>query len=64
MTSRHVNSISGRLSLRAPQRTSLEILDRVMEIAQPHKGGDLKAALDIIRSEFSAVEDFEHGLPA
>jgi len=63
MTSRHVNSISGRLSLRTPQRKSLEILARVMEIAQPHKGGDLKAALDIIRSEFSSVEDFERAFP-
>jgi type III restriction enzyme len=64
MTSRHVNSITGRLSLRAPQRRSLEILDRVMEIARPHKGGDLKAALDIIRSEFPSVEDFEHAFPS
>ncbi|MCC6528169.1 MAG: DEAD/DEAH box helicase family protein [Polyangiaceae bacterium] len=64
MTSRHVNSITGRLSLRSPQRKSLEILDRVMEIAQPHKGGDLKAALDIIRSEFPSVEDFEHAFPS
>lgn len=68
MTSRHVNSITGRLSLRSPQRTSLEILARVMEIAQPHKlkkaSGELKSALDIIRSEFPAVEDFEHAFPS
>lgn len=64
MSSRHVNSISGRLSLRMPQRRSLEILDRIMEIAQPHKGGDLKAALDVIRSEFPSVEDFEHAFPS
>ena len=68
MTSRHVNSIAGRLSLRSPQRTSLEILDRVMEIAQPHKlktaGGDLESALDVIRSEFPTVEDFEHAFPS
>ncbi len=64
MASRHVNSVSGRLSLRTPQRRSLEILDRVMEIAQPHKGGDLKAALDVIRSEFPPVEDFEHAFPS
>ena len=30
---RHVNAIAGRLSLRPPQRESLEILDRVTEIA-------------------------------
>ena len=64
MTSRHVNSITGRLSLRTPQRKSLEILDRVMEIARPHTRGDLRAALDIIRSEFSSVEDFEHAFPS
>lgn len=68
MTSRHVNSISGRLSLRSPQRKSLEILDRVMEVVQPHKRsnvhGDLKSALDIIHSEFSIVEDFEHAFPS
>lgn len=68
MTSRHVNSITGRLSLRSPQRKSLEILDRVMEIAQPHKlkkaGGDLKSALDIVRSEYPTVEDFEHAFPS
>lgn len=57
--SRHVNSISGRLSLRTPQRQSLEILHRVMEIAQLHKNRDLQAALSVIRSEFASVEDFE-----
>ena len=30
---RQVNAIAGRLSLRAPQRHSLEVLDRVTEIA-------------------------------
>lgn len=45
---RHVNAIAGRLSLRAPQRTSLEILDRVSEIVPPSKGTDLAAALEII----------------
>lgn len=64
MSSLHVNSISGRLSLRTPQRRSLEILDRIMTIAQPHKGGDLKAALGVIRSEFPSVEDFEHAFPS
>ena len=56
---RHVNAIAGRLSLRAPQRTSLEILDRVSEIVPPSKGTDLAAALEIIRSEYPGVTDFE-----
>jgi type III restriction enzyme len=62
--SRYVNGISGRLSLRTPQRQSLEILHRVMEIAQPHKNGDLQAALSVIRSEFASVEDFERAFPS
>ncbi len=64
MSSRHVNSISGRLSLRTPQRESLEILDRVMEIACLHKSDDLTAALKIVHSEFPSVEDFEHAFPS
>ncbi|ACF42677.1 DEAD/DEAH box helicase [Pelodictyon phaeoclathratiforme] len=61
---RHVNSISGRLSLREPQRRSLEILDRVTEIVPPHKSSDLVAALMIIKSEFPAVTDFEREFPS
>ena len=61
---RHVNSISGRLSLRTPQRRSLEILHRVMEIAQPHKNGDVEEALSVIRSEFPSVEAFERTFPS
>src|SRR5690606_36230281 len=54
-----VNSISGRLSLRPPQRRSLEILDRITEIVPPGKNADLKSALEIIQSEFPTVTDFE-----
>jgi type III restriction enzyme len=56
---RHVNAIAGRLSLRQPQRTSLEILHRVTEIVPPSKRTDLVAALDVIRSEYPGVTDFE-----
>ena len=34
---RQVNAIAGRLSLRPPQRHSLELLDRVTEIVPPRK---------------------------
>ncbi|TAJ77963.1 MAG: type III restriction endonuclease subunit R [Gallionellaceae bacterium] len=61
---RHVNAIAGRLSLRAPQRRSLEILDRITEIVPPHKGADIAAALGVIRSEFSSVTDFEREFPS
>ena len=56
---RHVNAIAGRLSLRPPQRRSLELLDRITEIAPPHKAADVATALEAIRSEFPSVTDFE-----
>lgn len=61
---RQVNAISGRLSLRPPQRDSLEILDRVIEIAQPHKNGDVAHALSVIHSEYPTVTDFERDFPS
>ena len=61
---RHVNAIAGRLSLRPPQRRSLEILHRITEIAPPKKGVDLQAALDAIRSEHASVTDFEREFPS
>jgi type III restriction enzyme len=61
---RHVNAIAGRLSLRAPQRRSLEILDRITEIAPPGKDADLASVLEIIRSEFPSVNDFEREFPS
>src|ERR1044072_6973919 len=59
-----VNAIAGRLSLRAPQRRSLEILDRITEIIPPHKGADIASALEILRSEFPTVTDFEREFPS
>ena len=61
---RHVNAIAGRLSLRPPQRRSLEILDRVTEIVPPSKAADLAAALNIIKSEYTGVVDFERDFPS
>ena len=61
---RHVNAIAGRLSLRAPQRHSLESLDRVTEIVPPTKGADITSALVTIRSEFPTVADFEREFPS
>jgi type III restriction enzyme len=59
-----VNAIAGRLSLRPPQRRSLEILDRITEIVPPRKGADLAAALEVIRAEFPTVTDFEREFPS
>ena len=55
----HVNNISSRLSLRTPQRQSLDILHQVMELAKPHKNPDLGDALAAIRSAFKSVEAFD-----
>ena len=61
---RHVNAISGRLSLRPPQRHSLEILDRITEIVPPRKSTVVADALELIQSEFPSVTDFEREFPS
>ncbi len=61
---RHVNAISGRLSLRPPQRRSLEILDRITEITPPGKEVDTSSVLSVIQSEFPSVTDFEREFPS
>jgi len=61
---RHVNAIAGRLSLRPPQRRSLEILDRITEIAPPRKDADVEMQLAAIRGEFPSVTDFEREFPS
>jgi type III restriction enzyme len=63
MSVSHVKSISARLSLRLPQRKSLEILDEVMECMQLSKGGDVNSALNKLRSKFPDVESFERNFP-
>ena len=45
MTIQHVNAISNRLSLRPPQRESLEILSRVCEIVSLAKDANPAEAL-------------------
>ncbi|MEW6290451.1 MAG: DEAD/DEAH box helicase family protein [Thermodesulfobacteriota bacterium] len=61
---RHVNAISGRLSLRPPQRQSLEILHRVTGIVPPGKNIDLAAALEAVKREYPQVQDFEREFPS
>ena len=60
----HVNTISGRLSLRQPQRDSLEILARITEIISLKKDRDLTADMAVIQSEFPTVTDFEREFPS
>ena len=64
MNGAHVNTISSRLSLRPPQRKSLEILARVCDIIPLEKNGDPVQALNIIQSEFPSVSDFERDFPS
>ena len=55
----HVNMISNRLSLRKPQKASLEILHRICEIATLGKNADLSALLKDVQSEFPYVASFD-----
>ena len=64
MSIQHVNAISNRLSLRSPQRDSLEIMARVCEIVSLEKDGDTVQALETIKTEFPTVEDFERDFPS
>ncbi|XVJ51960.1 MAG: DEAD/DEAH box helicase family protein [Vampirovibrio sp.] len=64
MSQKIVNSIAGRLSLRTPQRHSLDLLARLTEIVPPRKDADVQQALEIIRSEYPLVTDFERDFPS
>jgi len=64
MAIQHVNAISNRLSLRPPQRESLEILARICDIVALAKDADAAVALQTIKSEFPTVEDFEREFPS
>jgi type III restriction enzyme len=59
-----VSPIASRLSLRAPQRESLEILSRVCDIISLDKGADPAQALAAIQSEFPSVSSFEREFPS
>lgn len=66
--SRHVNAISNRLSLRPPQRESLERLHHVCELIPLRRNTGqeaiLESALEIIHSEYPTVTDFERDFPS
>src|SRR5579863_592297 len=65
-----VNAIANRLSLRPPQRDSLEILARVAEslaldrVVSGSLQQNVDAALKTIQSEFKTVTDFERHFPS
>ncbi len=62
------HAIANRLSLRQPQRDSLEILDRICDLLPLAKNPDTdtatQQALDAIRAEFPSVTDFERDFPS
>lgn len=64
------NAIAGRLSLRTPQRESLDILARVAELlalddlVSGKQELDLANALKTISAEFPSVQDFEREFPS
>lgn len=60
----HVHAIANRLSLRAPQRESLDILARLCEIVPLQKERDLAQVMATVRSEFPSVEEFEREFPS
>ncbi len=72
MSERILNNISGRLSLRPPQRESLEALKTAIDstvLENPlsellnHKH-DVPALLEILKSQFPKLEDFEREFPS
>ena len=72
MSERILNNISGRLSLRSPQRESLEalkaaidstIVDGVASELLKHQH-DVPALLEILKLQFPKLEDFERDFPS
>jgi type III restriction enzyme len=64
MANREVRTIIQRLSLRAPQASSLQILADVLEIVELKKGADCSGALAAIQSTYPQVSDFEREFPS
>lgn len=56
---RNVNAIASRLSLRQPQRDSLEILAHVLELCPPQKSGDLIEQLAKVQGIYTTVASFD-----
>jgi type III restriction enzyme len=66
MSQKALQTISGRLSLRAPQRESLEALQKAIAEAPDllHPKRDVAAVLDILKSAFPKLADFEREFPS
>lgn len=66
MSQKVLQTVSGRLSLRAPQRVSLEALQQAITATPDilHPKRDTAAMLDILKSEFPKLSDFEREFPS
>jgi type III restriction enzyme len=66
MTNRVVNTVAGRLSLRAPQRESLEALQKAIAATPDilHSKRNTADLLEILKSEFPKLSDFEREFPS
>jgi len=64
MINQLVNNIANRLSLRPPQRQSLEILDRICELLPINGQSDIETSIAKINQKFSTVTDFEREFPS
>src|SRR6202048_4863881 len=61
---RHLNAISGRLSLRPPQRQALAILADIADLVAFDKDTDIAAALAPVQAKYPTVTDFERVFPS
>ncbi|WP_292863100.1 DEAD/DEAH box helicase family protein [Nostoc sp. LPT] len=64
MINKFVNNIANRLSLRPPQRRSLEIINRICEILSINEQFDIETSLTRINTEFPSVTNFEREFPS
>jgi type III restriction enzyme len=58
------NQLTARLSLRAPQRESLDILVELLDQLNLSKDPDLQHWLTVIRQQHPSVKNFERTFPS
>ena len=67
MSTRVLQAVSGRLSLRKPQKESLEALVKAIEASDEKllkSERDISALLDTLKAEFPTLADFERDFPS
>lgn len=64
MSSTTINAISNRLSLRTPQRESLEILAKLVKELDLSKDADLDIGMQKVASLFPTFKEFERSFPS